>query len=541
MAFDDVVLAVQGGVDRLIRWLRIGEAPVRGRRRLVIVQIDGLSRGVLEQALREGRMPCLARMLRHSHHLAPMSVGMPTSTPAFQMAAMYGVRPDIPGFHFHDKRRRADIYFPRSADAALVEREQSRGRRGIVADGSTYGCVFTGGAANNLFSFAMIKRPSGRGVLTAVSAFVVLSWVVVKCVTLSAVALVRFLARIVANPFDARPTGWKWLGIKIVMSIWMRQLFTLSAARDLYAGVPAIYVNYLDYDVYAHGFGPRDRRARRTLRRIDRAVQQLARVLRRVPQYGYDLYVLSDHGQAHCVPFQTLTGGPSIEQVLFDEFFDRDGAREAPARADAGHLASGLRAMRNHPGVFQRFFNYLNEDFGARIDRAPETLQRAGVRVVSAGPNAFVYFLDTEEPLTVEQIDARFPHLAEDVSRMAGVGFVLARGADGPVCAHRGKRYRLREGPGPFAGREDLEVVLAGLEDLMAMRTAGDLVLYGLDPAGGNVSFVTEIGAHAGPTYEELHTFLAAPVDVALPAALTHPVQLYDLFVRYQAPEAPGA
>ena len=121
MALDDLVLALQGFIDRFIRWLRIGAAPARGRRRLVIVQIDGLSGGVLEQALREGRMPFLARLLRRTHRLAPMSVGMPTSTPAFQMAAMYGVRPDIPGFHFHDKRRHADIYFPRSADAALSE------------------------------------------------------------------------------------------------------------------------------------------------------------------------------------------------------------------------------------------------------------------------------------------------------------------------------------------------------------------------------------------------------------------------------------
>jgi len=59
---------------------------------------------------------------------------------------MYGTRPDIPGFHFHDKRRRADIYFPRAGDAALVEKEQAGGRLGIVTGGSTYGCVFTGGA-----------------------------------------------------------------------------------------------------------------------------------------------------------------------------------------------------------------------------------------------------------------------------------------------------------------------------------------------------------------------------------------------------------
>jgi hypothetical protein len=544
MPLDDLVLAAQSFVDRVVRWLRIGAAPARGRRRVLIVQIDGLSGGVLEQALREGRMPFLARMLRHSHRLEPMAVGMPTSTPAFQMAAMYGVRPDIPGFHFHDKRRHADVYFPRAGDAARVEREQAAGRRGILAGGSTYGCCFTGGATHSLFSFAMIKRPSGRGVLTAVSAFIVLTWVVVKCLTLSGIAIARFLARIVANPLEARPSGWKWLAIKVGMSIWMRQLFTLSVARDLYAGVPAIYVNYLDYDVYAHGFGPRHRRARRALRRVDTALLQLARVCRRVPEHGYDIYVLSDHGQAHCMPFEQLTGGRPLEHVLFDEFFDRAGAREpSSGRPRSRHLATGIKAVRSHrgTGLFQRFVNYLDEDFGTRIDRAPETRQRGGVRVVSAGPNAFVYFVDVEEPLTIDEIDARYPHLAEDVSRRPGIGFVLARSAGGPVCAFRGKRYRLREDAGPFTGREDRELVLQGIEDLMAMRTAGDLVIYGLDAPEGDVSFIPEIGAHAGPSYEELHTFLVAPVDVALPDPLTHPLQLYDVFVRYQPAETEAA
>ena len=140
MALDDLVLFVQHMLDRFVRRLRLGPAPApTGRRRLLIVQIDGLSRSVLQQAIREGRMPFLARMLQRSHRLEPMSVGLPTSTPAFQMAAMYGVQPDIPGFHFHDKRRRADIYFPRSGDAHLVEREQAHGRLGIVNGGSTYG------------------------------------------------------------------------------------------------------------------------------------------------------------------------------------------------------------------------------------------------------------------------------------------------------------------------------------------------------------------------------------------------------------------
>src|SRR3972149_345626 len=145
MSPDEVVLLVQRLIDRLVRRLRLGPAPPRNRRRLLIVQIDGLSRAVLERGLGTGRIPFLGHLLRrHGFRAMPMTAGMPTSTPAFQLALMYGAPPDIPGFHYHDKRRRADIYFPRAGDAAFVETEQAGGRAGILGDGSAYGCVFGG-------------------------------------------------------------------------------------------------------------------------------------------------------------------------------------------------------------------------------------------------------------------------------------------------------------------------------------------------------------------------------------------------------------
>src|SRR5881397_3789920 len=158
MPLDDLVLGLQRVFDRLVRRLRLGPPPVPGRRRLLIVQIDGLSRAVLEEALAQGQAPFLARLLRQrGFRMAPMSVGLPTSTPAFQMAAMYGVRPDIPGFHYHDRHRKTDVYFPRAGDAARVEQTQAAGRRGIVNGGGAYGCIFTGGAESNLLTFAMIR------------------------------------------------------------------------------------------------------------------------------------------------------------------------------------------------------------------------------------------------------------------------------------------------------------------------------------------------------------------------------------------------
>jgi hypothetical protein len=115
------------------------------------------------------------------------------------------------------------------------------------------------------------------------------------------------------------------------------------------------------------------------------------------------------------------------------------------------------------------------------------------------------------------------------------MGFVLARSAEGPLCFWRGKRYRLEElGQGPFAGRADLALVAAGIRDLMAMRCAGDLVLYGLEAPDGHVSFIGEVGAHAGPTADEMQTFILTPPGVTLPEPIVHPRQLYPVFVRYQ-------
>ena len=258
MPLDDLVLRLQRLLDRLVRRLYLGRAPEATQRRVLIVQIDGLSRSVLEQALADRTVPFLAKLLRRRGWLlTPMSVGLPASTPAFQMSVMYGVRPDIPGFHYHDKRRRSDVYFPRGHDSLLMETAQAQGRRGILEEGSAYGCVFTGGATSNLLTFAMIRRPSRAGVLRMVSQLVVVGWVLVKCCVLSAIQVTRALLRFVADPVGESARGWRWLAIKIGISVWLRELFTLAVARDLYAGVPAIYVNYLDYDVFAHAYGPR--------------------------------------------------------------------------------------------------------------------------------------------------------------------------------------------------------------------------------------------------------------------------------------------
>jgi Type I phosphodiesterase / nucleotide pyrophosphatase len=543
---DDLVLWLQRLADRAARWARLRVPAAGNGRRFLIVQIDGLSRGVLDRAIRGGHARAIGRLLSSGRlRRRDLSVGIPSSTPAFQAALMYGVHPDLPGFHFYDKREGAERYLPRPGVADLLEARLAAGRRGILEGGACYGCIFTGGAAESLWTFTHLLRPTraGRALLRAPLSGVVLAWVVAKCVVLTVVELTRALLRLVADPLYLGRRRVKWLLFKIGLSIWTRQFFTLAVSAALYRGTPAVYVNYFEYDVFAHAFGPAHALALRALRRVDRSIAQLARIVRRLPERGYDLYILSDHGQAPTRPFDGVSGGLSIQGTVLGALAEARGqAMEAPPGLVQPRRRTGrLRGLGRVPvpGFFQRFLTYLERDFPALLMNGDEPARPEGVRVVVAGPNAFVYFTRSPAPLDAERIEQRYPGAAAALSRHPGIGFILARSSTGPVCWYRGRQVALEPGSldTPFDNRPDREVVLTGLSELMAMPSAGDLVLYGIGAPGGDVSFLPEVGAHAGPSEAELHTFLLYPPDVELPGApLTHPIQLYPHFAAYAEP-----
>lgn len=84
--------------------------------------------------------------------------------------------------------------------------------------------------------------------------------------------------------------------------------------------------------------------------------------------------------------------------------------------------------------------------------------------------------------------------------------------------------------------RADTSVIVQAIADLMRMPSAGDLVIYGIDAPDGHISFIPEMGTHAGPSPEEIHTFIVRPAKATLPSPIIHPAQLYDHFIRYQEP-----
>ncbi len=527
--------------DAVVRWARMPPSERPGRRRFVIVQIDGLAHETLLRALAQGRMRTTARLLRRGDlRLCRIPVGLPTSTPAFQAGVMYGGPVDIPAFEYVDKRTGEYLWFPRPWVSARVEALHAAGRRGIMEGGRAYGCIFGGGAADTVLTFAHLLRPSPRwgriGFRARVLPFLLLAWVTVKMSVVTAFEALGWLARALRDFSLGRavPSPKQWL-IRLLISGWLRQLFTLSVTADVYAGVPALYVNFVDYDVPAHALGPEHRRALRALRYVDASIREIWQAVRRVRELGYDVFILSDHGQTASVPFETVAGPVPVAEAVLGAFRPATGPGAPPHGAVARELAHpAAPSLWPFAPAWQQHVAYLEPRARER-----NAVWAGALCVVPAGPNLNIYLTDVAGHAPVETIEARYPGALERLSRHPAIGVLLVRGARGPVCYYRGGVIRIPPPPGPTGcplfDRPDRGLVVQGLEALLAMPSAGDVVAYGHYTAHGCVNFLGERGSHGGPSEAELYGFVLAPPDVKFDfEGVTGPTELYPLFIGYQ-------
>jgi hypothetical protein len=354
---------------------------------------------------------------------------------------------------------------------------------------------------------------------------------------------VRWCRRIRSTRFE-----WRFLYMRLFVSVIMRDVSTQAAVVDILRGVPRIFIDYLGYDEYAHRRGPDSELALYNLQGIDAAIARIFRAARAVPEYNYDIFVFSDHGQVATTPFSRVVGRELVELVL-------DHARVAVTGLGAHEVAElvSLRATefwtRTLPkglrGPARIYVEWLRRRLRRRVDeRAWKPID--AIEVVTGGSIAHIY-CDRGAPsrLTLEQIDARYPELIAALEVCPAVGLMVARGADGPIVMYRGRRYRLGERRlleqlEPFR-RLGYELLATHLMHAADGARYGDLVLYGAFATAGDIAFDFEFGSHGGIGPDELDQFFICPAWVRLPADIAEGAavaaeQFYDFFAgRYAA------
>lgn len=553
-----------------LRWLKAVKRVVRRgtaaaplvprRRRLVLLQIDGLSSRRLRQALARGDMPHLLRWLEAGQaRLTNVTAGSPPSTPVFTAGLLYGARGGLPGFGWFDRKLGRQVRMDLAEDVSALERTLIGDRPPLLDGGVSYGTIWPGGAADAFFNvvlFAYGATSTGKLVRNAYDKLVstaagigIAGRVASRFVLELGVGLwdfVRWARRIHSTRFE-----WRFLYMRLFVSVVMRDVSTQGAVIDILRGVPRIFIDYLGYDEYAHRRGPDSELALYNLQGIDGAIAKILRAVRAVPEYDYDVYVLSDHGQSATTPFERVMGRDLHAFVLEHA---GDAAVGGRLESDDVRELVSLRATefwtRTLPkglrGPARLYVAWLRRRVRRRVDEDKRKPLDA-IEVVTGGSIAHLYVERGGRRLTVDEIEARHPQLVEALARCPAVGLMVARGADGPVVYFRGQRHRLGDRRAlerlePFR-RLGYELLATHLMHAAEGQRYGDLVLYGAFAEAGEIAFDFEFGSHGGVAPDELDQFVIHPAHVALPVEFHDgPVaaeQFYRFFAeRYGEPSA---
>lgn len=509
---------------------------------LVMVQIDGLSLGVLEFAVRTGLMPTLGRWLRRgSHRIAGWDCGLPSQTSASQAGILYGDNFDIPAFRWYEKDARRLMVSNRPSDAAEISRRLSTGHGLLSPAGSSLGNLLSGDAARSVLTMSALGSNTDSASLRSgdVLAYLLDPYTISRALVTSVWEMLLEIWQARRQRVrDVQPRvsrGGAFPLLRAVACVVLRDLTTALMMEDLYRGVPAIYSDYVAYDELAHHAGPERPEALSILGDIDRQIALLERAAQAAPR-PYEFVVLSDHGQSQGATFRQRYG-MSLEDLVRSRVGPDVTVRHSTGTHEGwGHvnaLLSEAVSVPNHvmAAVLRRLLRRRLRDGSVELgpDRPGSPAPASDLIVCASGNLGLVYVADEVTRLSREAIDRRYAGLIDGLVNHPGIGLTLVRSqADGPLVLGRAGVHYLAddhvEGTDPlqaFGGR-----AAEHLRRLDTFPHVGDIVVISQpDPATGEVAAFEElVGSHGGLGGPQTNPFVLfpsalAPVDQPLRGA----------------------
>jgi endonuclease/exonuclease/phosphatase family metal-dependent hydrolase len=475
----------------------LGTEAARNRPGLALIQIDGLSHTQMQRAMAAGRLPFLKSLLNKEEYQASrMYSGLPSSTPAAQAELFYGVRRAVPAFCFYDAACERIFSMFEGDDAREIEKKLRSSGEPLLKDGSAYGNIYDGGAAEAHFCMTEygwpdILRKSSPPMVALLALLHIPS--LLRILVLLAVEFFLALGDFFRG-LIARQNLWaemKFIPSRVGVCIVMRELLVMRAGIDLQRGLPIVQLNFLGYDEQAHRRGPDSRFAHWSLKGIDDAVKRVFRAARRSRRRDYDVWIYSDHGQSRVQSYQTKTGETvqaAISRVFDQTFSDSDG----PPHGVQFQRARLLRTPRHRPET-------------QPPDRLPI--------VTALGPLGYVY-------LGRSVSDEERVHMGERLAHEASIPLAMAKDGEGKATAWTASGcYQLPRDAADVLGRDHpyLKETATDLVSLCHHQDAGDFLIAGWADGQTPLSFPLEKGAHGGPTPEETSAFAILPPDIPLP------------------------
>jgi uncharacterized membrane protein YvlD (DUF360 family) len=529
------------GDARHLRVVRRRVRHARGRNRtdvpgVILFEIDGLGEAVLREAVRDGRVPTIARWLSEgTHRIVGWECDLSSQTGASQAGLLLGSNWDMPAFRWYEKESGRTLVSNHPADAAEIERRRSTGRGLLAAGGTSRGNMFSGDAPRCTATMSMIRDRS-RSRAADFFAYFSDPYGFMRTIWLSLADIARERRAAVGQRrrgAEHVDRGGLYPLIRASITVVMRDLNTAMLMGDIIEGVPVSYATFVGYDEVAHHSGIREPDALAVLRQHDRQLARLENAAAQAPR-PYQLVVLSDHGQTQGAPFRQRYG-ETLEDLVRGAL--ARGEVHAPAAVDEawGDVGALLADAREEPGVGGRALARatrsrsvegtvaLGPNREALAERsAPRGAVGPEAVVLVSGNLGLIYLPLSDERLTLEQIARAHPRLVPTLSGHPGIGFVMVRSqTHGALAIGAAGQRRLAddavEGEDPLAHFDPTAADHLRRHD--RFPHCPDILVNSMyDPGSREVApFEEFMGSHGGLGGPQTRPFAVVPADWSEP------------------------
>jgi uncharacterized membrane protein YvlD (DUF360 family) len=489
---------------------------------LLMIQIDGLGKTVLENQMRAGRMPTLDRLVRGgASRVDPWLALLPPVTPVSQAGILHGDNDRMPGFRWFEKRPGTLLVANTPEGASEILRRLSDGHGLLSDDGASIGNLLTGDATRSYLTMATIEDEPGpddprrlRGIFVSQVNYIRLAVLTIGEVAKELYQRERQRAGGV-EPRIRRDLHYALE--RALTNVSLRNITTALVIEEMFAGSPSIYVDYTGYDALAHHAGPEREESVDALDGLDRTIASILKAAQETPR-PYRLVVLSDHGQCLGTPFSQLYG--ELLEDTARRLMGVAGSRTSVPIRNGEHHGLG-RVILHEVGRGHGPLRAVARRAANRPRPASPPPTDDALVACASGNLALLYLTVSDDRLDREEIDLRYPDLIDGLLAHPGVGLIVVDSrTNGPVALGRSGAHYLASGR--IAGVDPLlafgPTAAESLRRVDGFANAGDLMIIGpYDPATGEViTYEDLVGSHGGLGGRQQEPFLLHPADLTI-------------------------
>lgn len=482
---------------------------------VIIVEIDGLAKNVLCEAIEKGDMPNTKKLIEDkSHILREWETDLSSQTGASQAGILHGNNEGITAFRWIEKSNGNQMMQCSGPENVIkIEKRITNGNGLLVDNGASRSNLFSGDTDNVIFTlskivdvqklynkawFSVFSNPSNFARI-----IVLFFWEM----------LLEISSQITHSIRNIRPRikrGIVYIPVRAGTNVFMREINTYTLIGDMMTGdVDIAYSTYLGYDEIAHHSGVRDKDSFYALKGMDKQIGRLVEA-EKYAKRDYQLVIQSDHGQTNGATF-TQRYGETFEDFV-KGLLPHDMHVYAKMSSNEDHNSETFIPFNKQIKGFKKRTNKIrNKEVNEK-----DELSESEVIILASGNLAMIYLTQWTHRLTYEEITSKFPNLLPGIVDNEYVGFILVRSKEkGDMAIGLEGTYYLDsdeiEGKNPLEGYGK-NVVRHLKRNSNFDHTPDILVISFYDPVANEVcAFEELVGSHGGVGGEQSKPFILYP------------------------------